>query len=426
MKPAVKRYDAIIVGAGPAGMMAALTAAERGLRRIALLEAQDEAGRKLLATGGGRCNLTNTLSTEEFMARLGRNGRFMAPALRGMDSKELRAFFAKRGVPTHVVDGFHVFPVSESARDIRDTLFQACLRAGVEIHLATPVRHLILSEGAIEGVCTEGGEVLRTHHLLLATGGAASPALGGSFSGYTLAEEAGHTIRPPLPALTPIPVRERWISASAGVVLSEAELLLRSGNKTVRRERGSLLFTHQGLSGPPALNLSADVMEAAEKGKEMALILEPYPERRTEGWHARLVEGRKRHGAKQIENFLDQDFPHSFAETLATIAGIHGRLLASLSSREEERLVELLSKIVLHPAVERMDFSHAMATRGGVRLCEVDPDTLESRRLRGLYFAGEILDLDGPCGGFHLQWAFSSGRLAGLAMTRDRNQANAS
>jgi predicted Rossmann fold flavoprotein len=414
--------DLAVVGAGPAGLLAAIAAAEGG-RRVVLLEQLPRPGVKLLATGGGRCNLTHTLPPDEFPSRFGRHGRFILPALDAFDPDALRRFLGSLSVPTAAPDGLHVYPVSDSAADVQRALVRRARDLGVRLCLATTADALWIEAGALRGLQTSRGRVAAPA-VILATGGKGYPDLGATGSGYALAREAGHTIVEPTPALVPLVTRETWPRELAGLALSPARVRidlpgrppafahgLWHGNRA--GITGDLLFTHTGLSGPAVLDLSGDVAVLLRDRAEVPLRLDLAPRTTRAEWLARLDSWPLSEGRKTIRTLLAAHFPRALADLLCRLAGLDPATRPAQVSRPARRtLADLLTALPLTvTATEGWD--RAMVTRGGVALKEVDPQTLASRLLPGLAFAGEILDLDGPSGGFNLQWAFSSGHLAG-------------
>ena len=407
--------DVAVVGAGPAGLMAAIAAAERGAS-VAVLEQLDRPGARLLATGGGRCNLTNLLAPAEFMARFGRQGRFMQPALEALDQVGLRQFLHSLGVPTHAPDGLHVYPTSDSAVTVQSALWRRARKLGVAVHLAARVSALWIEAGALRGLQMEGRR-LAAPRVILATGGRSYPSLGGSEVGYTLARQAGHTIVEPTPALVPLVVAEPWTRKCAGVAVSPARIWIPLTGQPRAGLTGDVLFTHTGLSGPAVLDLSGDVAALLAKHETVPLGLDLAPGTSADQWRRRFEKWRTRHGRATVARLLDQHLPRSLAAALCEVCGISPATRPSqVTQGQQAALVERLTALPL-TVTGTEGWDRAMVTRGGVNLKEVDPQTLGSRRLRGLAFAGEILDLDGPSGGFNLQWAFSSGRLAGMSIS---------
>ncbi|MFH0954355.1 MAG: NAD(P)/FAD-dependent oxidoreductase [Verrucomicrobiota bacterium] len=403
-------FDLAIVGAGPAGMMAAIAAAQDGAR-VAVCEQLERPGVKLLASGGGRCNLTNTLKTDDFMARFGRQGRFMQPALTLMDSSALRQFLRKLGVATASPDGFRVYPASNSSAQVQRAIWQRCTALKVTRLLDTRATALVVDEGRIRGVRTDSSAIAAPR-VVLATGGRSYPELGATGSGYQLARQSGHTIVGPLPVLVPLITRETWPRECAGASLRGAHVWIESEHSRLGCV-GDVLFTHSGLSGPAILDLSRDVAPILKQRGHAAIRMDLSLGTTAGQWLERFDTWQRRHGRRKVVNLLDDHLPASLSRSLASLAGIPDDLTAALLNRaQRQALANLLTGLPL-TVVDTGGFKEAMITRGGVNLREVDPNTLQSRLVRGLHFAGEVLDLDGPTGGFNLQWAFSSGWLAG-------------
>ena len=404
--------DVLVVGGGPAGLMAAIAVAQTGAH-AALVERLPRPGTKLVATGGGRCNLTNTLSKMDFLARFGKQGRFMRPALDVLDAPGLRQFFTSLGIETHCSDGFHVFPASESAVDIRDSLLAHCVSSRIDVCTSTEITTLTISDGAIMGVETTDGS-LRAPRVILAAGGCAWPGLGSNGSGFSLAQGAGHAIVRPVPALVPLVTEQTWPRRCAGIVSPAARIRIDLPKASRAGITGDLLFTHRGLSGPAALDLSGEVARLlTETGKPVPVRLHLTHETNVEAWTTTIAAWRTEHPRRLVKNLVSMVFPHSLADAVCAETGIGPDLHAAELPRATQRcLAEWLAGVTVR-VVETEGFNKAMVSAGGVSLREVDPRTLQSRLVRGLYFAGEILDIDGPCGGYNLQWAFSSGMLAG-------------
>jgi len=428
----VGSFDVVIAGAGPAGMMSALAAADprpggaaaAGDRPLhaAICEHMDQPGVKLLATGGGRCNLTNTLPVREFIDRFGPRGRFAQPALAAMGPDVLREFLNAMGVPTFCPNGAHVFPRSDSAADVRDALWRRCRELGVRFLLRTRATGLRIEGGRLRGVRTPSGD-LDAPRVILATGGKSCRRLGATGDGYELARQAGHSIVSPTPALTPLIVKERWARELAGVGLSGASIRVEpphraspARRRTVRMERhGDILFTHTGLSGPAVLDLSGDAAEMLADRPTVTIRIDLSPGTTAGDWLAAFDRWQGVAGRKTVRSLLGERLPAAVSDAICRLAGlVPDARAAHLSAAQRRALAGLLTNLPLTvTATGGMD--DAMVTRGGVDLKEIDPRTLQSRLLPGLYLAGELLDLDGPCGGFNLQWAFSSGYLAGLS-----------
>lgn len=403
----------VVAGAGAAGLMAALAAAERGAR-VVVFERMDAPGIKLLATGGGRCNLTNMAAPDDFMACFGRSGRFMQPALRALGREGLLDLLARLGVETSCADGFHVFPRSERARDVRDALWQACTRAGVSFLYRRRVTRLTVEDGAVRGV-EAGGTVEPADRVVLACGGRSWGSLGSDGSGFALAQAVGHRIVEPVPALVPLATAESWPGRCAGITLPDAEVRLAAGKARAAPRRGALLFTHRGLSGPAVLDLSGAVASELASGRAVALRIDLAPERSDEDLRRQLAAWRREQGGRPLAAALSGLLPRGLVECLLAARGVPPDRACGQATRAEQEAVVSAVKDVRLAIAATEGFERSMVTRGGVDLGEVLPETLESRRIGGLHFAGEILNLDGPCGGYNLQWAFASGWLAGTA-----------
>jgi predicted Rossmann fold flavoprotein len=425
----VEQCDIAIVGAGPAGLMAAITAAERG-RRVIVLEQLPKPGRKLLATGGGRCNLACMLPVDQIAARFGRHGRFMMPALNAINARGLRAFFDGLGVPTHMPDNLHVYPTSNSASTVLRALEGRAERLGVIVRTGVRVSGLWLEgEGAaatgaagkgaslrVRGVDTDGGRV-EAAQVLVATGGRGYPELGATGTGYDLARQAGHTIVDPTPAIVPLLTAETCFRECAGVSLPAVRIWIDLPKQSKQGATGDLLFTHRGISGPAVLDLSGDVAELLATRPSVPVRIDTAPDMLAETWLQRFDEWQARGGAKTVRMLLAQHMPKSVAAVLSGLAGIDPIVRPSQVSRPARQAMAAILKGLPLTITGTEGWDAAMVTRGGVALKEVDPHMLQSRLVPGLFFAGEVLDLDGPCGGFNLQWAFSSGRLAGHGST---------
>ena len=452
-------FDVAVIGAGPAGLMAAIAAAQAGAR-VVVIEQLELPGRKLLSTGGGRCNLTNTASNDEIMSAFGRNGRFMAQALAAMDGRALRAFFDDLGVPTVCEDGFHVFPRYNRASDVLDALLKKLRQfehvriiTGVEVKkiiqgkrhasflgggapVPPPVEHTNdldspntrrdrspaarQMKNEVQGVETSGGPIL-AGSVVIATGGKSYPSLGATGSGFELASALGHSIAPTVPALVGLVVGEDWTRRCAGVSV-RARVWIDLPRFPKAGLTGDILFTHNGLSGPAILDISGDVSALLAKRKEVPLRLALTPVLDRTRWQERLDDWGHNQGIRPVGSLLAMSMPASLAQQFCRMAGVDPAIGAAHVNRPARNAIAGLVTACPFTVTATEGFDSAIVTRGGVNLKEVDPRTLESRLVNGLYFAGEVLDLDGPCGGYNLQWAFSSGHLAGLSASEANPQ----
>ena len=409
---AMESFDVIICGSGPAGLAAGFAAAEHGASTL-ILDPNYVIGRKLCATGNGRCNFSNTLPPLKFMEEFGRHGRFMTDALRAAPREFFLELLQKEGIRPAVENGIHYFPMNGRASDVRDAFLRAAKRAGAETRLSVSVRRVLTENGSAAGVETDGGETIRAAHVILACGGTAAPSLGGTASGLELAKALGHGIREPVAALAPVHVDDPWISGLAGLTLPDAELGVAVGTRRVSM-RGSLLFTHTGFSGPAAMNLSGTVNRVLSGGEPARVFLRVLPDKREQDLYGGLIEEREKVPDHLLKNSLARIMPRSLASLVCErLFGedFHSKRLTNAGAHDLAHLLDCMPFTVSKPA----SVDEAMAMDGGVLLKEVDPRTMESRLVKGVHFAGEILDLTGPTGGFNIQFALSGGRLAGLA-----------
>lgn len=400
-------HDVLVVGAGPAGLFAATIAAQRG-RRVLLLEKNQKPGLKILISGGGRCNLTTTKSGADLEAQYGPSrGRWLRHALRAFPPAALCDLIRAEGVALQEEDLDKIFPVSRRAADVLDALLALAARAGVEVRTAAPMLGVTWSADGFV-VDTPQGPV-RAPRLVLATGGLSYPKTGATGDGYPVLRAAGHGLVPLVPALAPLAVDLPWVHALAGIVLKDAVLTLRArdGGVLVRRQRPTL-FTHKGLSGPGPMDVSGFVEEV---GGGCRLELDLVPGVSAEALEAELVRAAQRDGSGAVHHVLPATLPERMRRTLTAEVGS----LASLTRPARRQLVRDLKTLAI-PVDRSLGFAHAEVTRGGVPLDEIDPRTMESRRVPGLFVCGELLDVDGPIGGFNFQAAFATARLAGLAV----------
>ena len=412
------RYDLIVVGGGPAGMMAAITAARLGTD-VCLVERNPKVGRKLYITGKGRCNVTNHCSPQELLSATPRNGKFLYSAAERTPPSWVEEFFAALGVPLKVERGNRVFPVSDRAADIIDALFRELRRLGVPI-LQGRVSALDCREGAVCGV-ELGEEKARTglacQAIILATGGLSYPATGSTGDGYEFARALGHTVVEPRPSLVPLEVPGEDCPRMQGLALKNVQLTVKNQKgKAVFREQGELLFTHFGLSGPLVLSASAHMRDFAKDRYRCHIDLKPALDEAT--LDARLVRELAQGANRDLDNLMGALLPRLMIPVVLERAGIPGdRKAHDLTKGERRRLLEQLKDFALDISGPR-PVAEAIVTSGGVKVGEVDPRTMASKKVRGLFFAGELLDVDAYTGGFNLQIAWATGRAAGEGAAR--------
>lgn len=402
----------IVIGGGPAGLFAAVHAAKNG-NRVVLLEYLARLGRKLLASGAGKCNLTNVLDAAAMARRFPpEQRRFVKAALTAFPPERLLNFFRERGLDFKLVDNFYYFPVTERASDVLNILLDALSGAGVRLECAAPVEALEVAEGRIVAV-RSGDRRYPCDAVIAAGGGPGYPPLGGRGSLYQVLQKVGHAVTPPVPALCGLAVPEVAAAGLSGVILPEIELRLDRDNIT----RGTLLFTHDGISGPAVLDLAGRTAHRMAASGPLTLTLSLQPGMTPERWETFWSEARQSHGIRQVKTVLSNLLPRAAAEHLIGLSDLGNTVVSRLDAPRRRRLIELLTAWPL--VVTRTDsWDKAMAASGGIARDEVEAATLRSRLYANLFFAGEFLDVDGPCGGYNLQWAFSSGCVAGTGVAQ--------
>lgn len=404
-------HGIIVVGAGPAGLMAAGRAAELGAD-VTLVERNARTGVKLLVTGGGRCNVTNTAALKGFIAAFGPKGKFLYRALTVFPAAGLTGFLRSFGVPTRADPDGKVFPADDKAQSVLDALNCYVSRGGAK-SLTGRVSALLLRDGVLEGVELADGRRAIGAKVIVATGGLSYPGTGSTGDGYALARQCGHTIMTPRPGLTALESDEPFIRDLQGLVLRDIKLAIFADGKAAAEGRGELLFTHFGVSGPLLLVLSGAAVDALAAGKKTELSLNLRPDLKPEAVTAELQAYFAANGAKMFASYAKAALPASLAPVFERRCGIEReRKCASITGAERARAAQLLRDFRVRLTRPR-PLAEATVTRGGVDLKEVDPQTMESRLQPGLYFCGEVLDLDGITGGYNLQEAFSTGYLAG-------------
>jgi predicted Rossmann fold flavoprotein len=416
-------YHVIVVGAGAAGLMAAGQAAQAGARTL-LLERMDRPGRKLRISGKGRGNLTNTDPIPAFIAHFGANGRFLRNAFARFFSDDLVAFLGGLGVRTASERGGRVFPRSDSAQDVVDALVDWVQRAGVTLRTGVRVARLLrssdvcIADDDVVGVDVHGeheGAPFYSDAVILATGGASYPATGSSGDGYDLARAVGHTIVPIRPALVPIETAGDVAPRLEGLSLRNVRLTVRAGNEVLDEAFGEMLFTATGVSGPIVLSLSRQVVDALRAGRQVVLSIDLKPALDEEKLDARLLRDLDRYGKRHVQTLLKGLLPSKLIPICIEQTGIPAHREANqVTAEQRDRLRAWLKDFTLE-VTGYQGFERAIVTAGGVDTREIDPRTMASRLVRGLYFAGEVIDVDADTGGYNLQAAFSTGYVAGRA-----------
>ncbi|MCU0702758.1 MAG: NAD(P)/FAD-dependent oxidoreductase [Fimbriiglobus sp.] len=407
---AVFDYDAIICGAGAAGLMAAIHAAERG-RRVLLLEKGKKAGVKVLMSGGTRCNITHHCDTRGIVAAFGSNGKFLHSALAGFTPQQVVEFFHAEGVATKVEDTGKIFPVSDRALDVLTALLRRLARSGAQLSLNEPTIDVdTLSTGGFR-VSTSRRQ-LTCEHVLITTGGLSYPGCGTTGDGYGFARKFGHTIVATRPALVPLTTQPLWVPDLKGITVPKAGLkVTEGGSKPLTARAGSVLFAHFGLTGPAPLDVSRAV-SGHPQPTTLKLEVDFLPDTPEAEYEQFLQTETTAHGKKQLAVVMAERLPRRLCDQMLTLAGLpEARTAAALSKDDRKKLVTLAKRMPI-PLKGTLGYEKAEVTAGGVCLDEVDSRTMQSKRQPGLFFAGEVLDLDGWIGGYNFQSAWSTGRLA--------------
>ena len=398
-----------VVGGGAAGMMAAITAAENGAQ-VTLLERNDRLGKKLYITGKGRCNVTNDCAPEDFFQNVPRNPRFLYSAVYAFPPREVMAWFEARGCALKTERGNRVFPQSDKSASVIDALRAELRRLGVRV-LQERALDIVTQDGAVCGIETDGG-FHKTERVILATGGCSYPQTGSTGDGYRMLEKLGHTIVPPVGSLVPLVEKGYDCKQMQGLALKNVTLrLVNQKGKTVFEEFGELLFTHFGLSGPVVLSASAHMNEK----DSYTVLLDLKPALDEQKLDLRLLRDFEKFQNRDFENALVELLPRSMIPVIVRRSGIPAEEKVHSITREQRRaLLELMKRFPVEIAC-KAPVEEAIVTSGGVKVSEIEPGTMQSKRVRGLYVAGELLDVDAYTGGFNLQIAWATGRAAGLA-----------
>jgi len=412
MKNIEKEYDNIIIGAGASGMMAAIISARAG-KRVLVLEKLKKVAQKLKATGGGRCNLTNTLENDIFMSYFGKNGRFMTKALEELNYKKLIEFFSTIGVETHAPDGYRVFPITHDSSTVVDAMRDEMKRLNIEVLSSQRVIKLLTNQNSIIGVQTKEDKFY-AKKVILATGGNGYAQLGAEGDGYKLAEALGHKVTEIYPAMMPLKVKESWIANCRADTIAKVSMYVDIKKYKKLKAKGDLIFTKNGIRGPVVLDFSREITPLLSKLNEVPLYANFTKGKNEEQIRVHFKNMLKKNSYKNILELVETLLPHSLSIELCKLAKVDkNKSLNKVDSKARDELIRLLAWTPL--TVNGHDgFKMAMITRGGLSLKDIDPNTMQSKKINGLYFCGEVMDLDGPCGGYNLQWAFASGYLAGL------------
>ena len=402
----------IVVGGGPAGMMAAITAAENGAA-VTLLEKMARLGRKMRITGKGRCNLTNAAPMSEVIRQFKGNGAFLHSVFAAFTNEDVIRFFTAQGVPVKTERGGRVFPVSDRAEDCVAAMVARLHELGVTVRTDCAVQSVVCHEGSVTGVRTKAGEQLAAEAVILATGGASYPGTGSTGDGYAIARRLGHTVTPLLPSLVPLETEETWVLAVQGLSLRNVRVRLLADGEEAESLFGEMLFTHFGVSGPVILSLSRRAAAELAAGHFVELEINLKPALTEEKLTARVQRDLEKYQRKTLKNALVDLLPHKLIPVLLDAAYLTpDKDVSQITAKERARLVYALQHLGLTVTRTR-PLAEAIVTAGGVSVKEIQPKTMESKRIHGLFFAGELVDVDAFTGGYNLQAAFSMGVAAG-------------
>lgn len=404
----------LVIGGGPAGMFAAITAARNG-HEVCLLEKNEKLGKKLFITGKGRCNITNACDMDTLFSSVISNPSFLYSSFYGYTNQDVIQFFEELGVPTKVERGERVFPASDHSSDVIRAMEKEMKRLKVKVRLHTEVVRISAKNGRFCQAELKGGEKLSPDACIVATGGLSYPSTGSTGDGYGFAVECGHTITPCMPALVPMEVREGWALELTGLSLRNVSISIFQGKKRLYQEFGEMLFTHYGVSGPLIISASSYVGQKL-KDQDLRLEIDLKPALSEEQLDQRVQRDFEENRNRQFKNSLGKLFPSKLLPIMVELSGIAPEKKVNVISKEERlSFVHLIKHLTMTLSGLR-DYSEAIITRGGVKTKEVEPGTMESKYVKGLYFAGEVLDLDALTGGFNLQIAWSTGYAAGSSI----------
>lgn len=405
--------NVVITGGGPAGMMAAITAARRGFK-VTLVEKNEKLGKKLFITGKGRCNITNAGDTEDLFNSIVTNRKFMFSSFNGFSNYDTLGFFDELGLQIKIERGNRVFPESDHSSDVIGALNRELKRLSVDVRLNTEVKDIIVNDGKATGVvikCSGKESTIQADNVIVATGGNSYQSTGSTGDGYRFARKLGHSVTPILPALVPFNVAEDWESDLQGLSLKNVSIAVLDGKQEIYSDFGEMLFTHFGVSGPLILSASSF---AARRIKEhpLKLIIDLKPALSQEQLDERILRDFDEEKNKAFKNSLDKLLPKKMIPVIVRLSDIDGnKKVNEITKQERQRLVSLIKGLGLTLTGLR-GFNEAIITQGGINVREINPTTMESKLVKNLYFAGEVLDVDALTGGFNLQVAWSTGYAA--------------
>ena len=411
MEKVSKKYDVAVIGGGPAGMMAAIKAGEMGAK-VVLIEKNEKMGLKLLMTGGGRCNLTHVeKNIREFCGKFGKEGDFLLSPFSVFGTKETMDFFENNGLELKDEKG-NIFPASEKAKDVLSFLINLLKKYKVDVLFSTEVDDIKKKGKLVSSIVLLNGKEIEANQYIISSGGKSYPSTGSSGDSFIWAKRLGHDIIDTKPALTPIETKEQWTKTLQGISLDNVGVSFSCNQKNEIEDKGDILFTHFGFSGPLILNMSRTVGDLLEKGK-VKMAIDLFPNKNTEQLDKFLVSLFNKNRKKHISKYLNDFFPEKFSDFILNFSSIpYERKGNDITKEERIRLVKFMKKIDI-TVLGLLGFDKAMATHGGISLKTIDSKTMKSKLINNLYFAGEAINLDGPCGGYNLQLCWSTGYVAG-------------
>ncbi len=393
-------------------MMAAFIAAKHN-KQVVLIEKNPQLGKKLAITGGGRCNVTNLSDPDEMIKKTVTNGKFLYSAFNSLDSKALMKQLEAMGISLKLEEENKVFPVSNQSSDVIEGFYKSLRQLGVELIFNSDVVEIMSDGHGIVGVRLDNKETVKGNSVILATGGASYPATGSNGEGYRLAQQLGHRIIKPKAALVPVVTKEEWVKDLMGISIADAEVSFRANEKKPITVRGPIIFTHFGLSGPAILQLSSRLNSYIDKGS-ISLRLDLLPQVSLEELENTFMRPQVTYADMSIRKYLNQYLPKNLLQILMERGSIDGEVpLKQITKKDRNKLLELIKNMTL-TVISLRSLKEAIVTSGGIEIKEINPKTMASKLITGLYFAGEIIDVDAVTGGYNLHIAFSTGYLAGL------------